>query len=98
MDRVGSGARSKFAVNISFGKIYWSLLQELGVAALLMLAVRDIGLTVIAIAMGLESYSCSCLVVSLSCLRGWWSFVHAIGPATLRMFFGPCNIQYTVQQ
>ena len=98
IDSVGSGARSKFAVNISFGKIYWSLLQELGITALLILAVGDIGLTVIARAMGPESYSRSCLVMSLSHSREWWSFGHAIGPTTLRKFFGPCNIQYMVQQ
>jgi hypothetical protein len=98
MDIKEYGPKSKFSVNIGFGKIYWSLLQELGVAALLMLAVGDAGLTVIARAMGTENQNRSSLVLSLSRSRGWWSFAHAIGPATLSTFFGPCERQYTVEQ
>ena len=93
-----SGAKSKFGANIGFGKTYWSLLQELGIAALLMLAVADTGLTVIARAMGAGNDNRRILVLSLCRSRAWWSFAHAIGPATLRMFFGPCDMQYTVQQ
>jgi hypothetical protein len=95
---VRSGAKSKFGANIGYGKTYWSLLQELGIAALLMLAVADTGLTVIARAIGAASHHRSSLVSSLCRSRVWWSFAHAIGPATLRTFFGPCDMQYTTQQ
>lgn len=36
----------EFGIKSTFGKIYWSLLQELGVATLLKLAVGDTGLAV----------------------------------------------------
>jgi hypothetical protein len=91
-------APAKFRVDISFGKNFWGLLQELGVAALLMLAVGDTGLTVIARAMGPGSESRQSLTSALACSRGWWSFAHAIGPATLRTFFGPRDIPYTIPQ
>ena len=92
------GVRSKFGVDIGFGKAYWSLLQELGVAALLMLAVGDVGLTVMARILGSGSENYKSLTLGLSRSRVWWSFAHAIGPATIRTLFGPRDIQYTVPQ
>ena len=98
METLEFGPKSKFGADIAFGKTYWSLLQELGVAALLMLAVGDTGLTVIARSMGPGNPNRKNLALALSLSRGWWSFAHAIGPATLRSVFGPRDIQYTVQQ
>ena len=91
-------APGKLRADIGFGKAFWSLLHELGIAALLMLAVADPGVTVIARAMGPESDERKILTSALSSSRAWWSFAHAIGPATLRTFFGPRDIQYTVSQ
>ena len=88
----------KLSVDISFGKTYWSLLQDLGVAALLMLAVAEPGLTVFARAMGPGGSQRAIFTSALSSSRGWWSFAHAIGPATFRTFFGPRDIQYTVPE
>ena len=87
---------ARFATDISFGRALWSLVQELGVAALPMLAVGGTGLMAIARALGPESIERKWLTSALSCARAWWSFAHAIGPATLRTFFGPRDIHYTV--
>ena len=98
----GGGASSSvlntFRREIGYGKTFWSLLEELGVAAILMLAVAEPGLTVIARALGPESEQRGILTSALSSARGWWSFAHAIGPATLRTLFGPRDTQYTVPQ
>ena len=87
-----------FKTNISFRKSFWGLIQELGVASLLMLAVADTGPTMIARSFGPQSRQQNELVSTLCCARGWWAFAHAIGPATLRTFFGPRDIHYTVPQ
>lgn len=94
----GTRAPPRFKVDIAFGKNFWNLLQDLGVAALLMLAVSDTGLTVIGRAMGPDSFQRQSLRAALSRSRAWWSFAHAIGPATLTTFFGPRDVQYAVPQ
>jgi hypothetical protein len=91
-------APAKFQVDISFRKNFWGLLQELGVDALLMLVVEDMGLTVIARAMDPGSESQKSLTSALAFSRGWWSFIHVISPATLRTFFGSCDIHYSIPQ
>lgn len=93
-----SRAPRKFRVDVGFGKVFWTLLQDLGVTALLGLAVSDLGLTTIARAMGPDSPQRQALRVALWASRGWWSFAHAIGPPTLRTFFGPRDISYTVPE
>ena len=93
LDSPEFGIKSKFGVNISFRKIYWSMLQELGVAALSMLAVGDLGVTVAVWALGVKSNIRKLLQATLC--RSRRCFVHAIGPATLRTFFSLRDIQYT---
>ena len=74
------------------------MLQELGVAALLMLAVGDIGVTVAVRVLGVKN-NIPKLLQSTLCRSGrWWCFAHAIGSATLRAFFGLPDIQCTVPQ
>ena len=89
---------AKLRVDVSFGKTYWALLGELGVAALMMLAVAPQGLTAFARVVGPGSDQRKALISALSSSRGWWLFAHAIGPAVLRTVFGPCDIEYTVPQ
>ena len=85
-----------FARNISYGKKFWNFVEKLGVAALLLLAVNETGLTVIAKFMGQSSEGTKWLMPALSGARAWWCFAHAIGPATLRTLFGPRDIHYTI--
>ena len=87
-----------FRRHIDFGKTFWSFVQETGVAALLMLAAADTGLTIIARAIAPKNKCREGLISALSCSRAWWSFAHAIGPSTLRTCLGPRNIHYTVPQ
>ena len=88
----------KFAKDISFGKTPWGLTGDLGIAALLMLAVGETGLTMVARATGPLSRGKAWLTTALSADRGWWSFAHAIGPATYRTFFGPRDTHFTAAQ
>ena len=85
-----------FAPNISYGKKFWYFVEQLGVAALLMLAVNETGLTVIARSMGESGEGAKWLMPALSGTLAWWCFAHAIGPATLRTLFGPRDIHYNI--
>lgn len=87
-----------FSTNISFGKTIWKLVYDLGIASLPMLAVSEVGPTVIARALGPGSHERGWLISSLSGSCGWWSFAQAMGPPTLRTFFGPRDIHYKVPQ
>jgi hypothetical protein len=98
IDETAYSQKSKFVVDIGFGKTYWTLLQDLGIAALLMIAVSDVGLTVLARNIGPGGQNHANLRTALVRSRAWWSFAHAIGPATLRTFFGPRDVEYTVPQ
>lgn len=87
-----------FKQDIGFGKTLWTFVQQVGISAVLMLAAGDPGITVITRAISPESVYRDELIEALSSSRAWWSFAHATGPATLRTFFGPRNIHYTVPQ
>ena len=98
LDATEHGAKSKFATNIGFGKLFLKLLQEFGVAALLMLAVCDIGITVVARALGSEGKNHDMVRSAHCCSRGWWCFAHALGPPTFKTLFGHREIRYTATQ
>lgn len=89
---------TKVRDNTGFGRTFWRFGQELGVAALLMLAVAEQGLTIIGRACGPRSSNIPNLASALSSSRAWWSFAHAIGPPTFRTLFGLRSVSYTVPQ
>jgi hypothetical protein len=89
---------TKVRDNTGFGRTFWRFGQELGVAALLMLAVAEQGLTIIGRACSPRSSNIPNLASALSSSRALWSFVHTIGPPMFRSLFGLRCVSYTVPQ
>jgi hypothetical protein len=89
---------TKVRDNTVVGPTFWRFGQELRVAALLMQAVDDQGLTIIGMASGPRNSNIPNLASALSSFQAWWSFAHAIGDPTFQGFSGFRNVSYTVLQ
>ena len=98
-----SDAKSRRAIStlhdhLAYDRMFWNFRQELGITSLLMLALSELGLTMIAKQTGPRSLVVPEMASILSSSQGWWAFAQGTGPRVLNPLFGLGNVRYTIPQ